>query len=146
MDTEKLVLNVLSGSAALYKEAQVEVLGGRGPRRIRLSCSVPGTASLTVIPDDCQVDVFIGEGTRIELFPKRMGKDRNLAKELRDLVEAVVYGRFEEELFKAWGRVLRSRGAIHTPGGGRKVVSSGGPLLGFFWPARKELVSYEAYR
>lgn len=141
---EELLLGLLEEVASRFECASVKVISDKGPRRLLLSCSSTQTASIAMIPDPGQVDVFVGKATRLEfLGGKRTMEDT--IEDIRSLVEAVVDGRFEETVWEARGRILRSRGLIQTPGGEREVVGWGGWILGFFWPAKKRHIVYEPY-
>lgn len=139
-DFEEVLLSLLEGVASRFSHAKVEVVSEKGPRRLKLSSSVPETSSITMIPDPGQIDLFMGEATRIEL-PESKKSVEEVLEEIRAYVEGVAEGRFEEMVWEAGGRTLRSRGVMRGLGGDRDVVGQGGWALGFLWPDESAISS-----
>jgi hypothetical protein len=141
---EEHLLRVLGGVAARFNCAEVEIVAASGPRQLRLSCSLPETCPIAMIPDPDQVDLFLGQATRVELLGRGQSIE-DVVEKIRPLVEAVADGRFEETVWEGFGKTLRSSGMVRGLHGERQVVGRGGWLLGMVWPGRKRHITYEPY-
>jgi len=88
-----------------------------GPGReglIELSCSLPGTTHVRALPGADQIDLYLGEATWLELMPSRR-KPGKLLDSVREVVEAVVAGRFEERVREVRGKTIGAKSTVHRP-------------------------------
>jgi hypothetical protein len=108
---------------------------------IELSCSIPGTATVTAIPDADEINMTFGEDTWIEYFPVRLEPDGDIPY-VRMKLEAVVEGRFGEKLRILGGRVQASRNVFaRHPDQVRRLLRRR-PI---FLPGRTRTIAYAPY-
>lgn len=144
IDVEEQLVDLLDDVASRFSCAKVKIISERGPRQVELSCSLPKTAKISVIPDPGQIDVFIGLDTRLEFLGNNLPIG-DIIEKLRPIVEAVVGGRFVETVWEKRGRVLRSASGIRLKNDQVKSLASGGNLLGFFWRGGRRIITYKPY-
>jgi hypothetical protein len=84
--------------------------GGEG--MMELSCSLPGTSRVSALAGADQVDLYLGKATRLEFFPSRR-KPGRLLDSVREVVESVVAGRFEERVREYDGKVIAARSTLN---------------------------------
>ena len=141
---EDRLFDVLSDIATRFTHAKVTIEGENGPRLLKLFCTSGSAASVAIIPDPGQIDVFIGEEARFELLAR--GKSaKNPMQDIRCLLSAVVDGRFEEIVWEIRGRVIRSKAMVRLNDGEYKNVVSSWRLLGLLLPGHKRRIRYEPY-
>jgi hypothetical protein len=79
--------------------------------RLELWCSAPNTARVILYPSDDDIDVHMGEDTWIELLKRKRGKAERV-QELRQILEAVVSGRYKETVWRVRGRTVKSKAVL----------------------------------
>ena len=91
------------------------------PTLFHLSCSLPGTTSVEALAGGDELVLHLGKATWFEPYPRRRHVGR-LLDTVRDVVEGVVAGSFEERLIDTDDSVIGARSTIRRRG--RKLVVS----------------------
>jgi hypothetical protein len=109
--------------ASRFPNATLRIdLPGASDRQVllELSCSLPGTTHIRALPDAGGIGLHLGEATWLDPRPSRrsLGKPPGI---VREVVEAVVAGRFEEHLIDTDGSVIGAKSIIHRYGRNRVV-------------------------
>jgi hypothetical protein len=115
--------------------------------RIELSCSAPGTASVVLYPSDDDINVHMGEDTWIELMPRKRSRTERV-EEVREILEAVVNGRYEETIWNWRGKTSKSKAVLYGADGSALIKPRewhGLPSLVPDPRAKKTHIKYEPY-
>jgi hypothetical protein len=133
--------------AARFSHATVrtDLPGPMGmPVILGLSCSLPGTAEIRARAGADQVDLYLGEAAWFELRPNRK-RPGAIIETIRDAVDAVVAGRFEERIREARGQVIGSRSTVHLLSGKRMVTSGHNAGANVLFTGHRRTIRYEPF-
>lgn len=118
-----------------------------GGEVIEVASSRPNTASIRMLVEDGVPGIgpIVGEHTRFYL--RLAGEPQRGREEVPfflSVLQAVVDGRLQEELWYRHGEVARSRSTVHTVSHGRVIVDdrTGGPLWSFPFGKPSVVIKY----
>lgn len=138
---EAKVLAILEQEAAKFSSARVDVRREEGPVIFTLACDAGDTASVAVLPDPSQVDVFIGSGLHLEL----VSDESTQLTYLGEVVMAVTGGRYEEAVHVFRGKPVRVEGFVRDGLATRRLGDTG-TLLGTLRLVPRRRVAYAPYK
>ena len=143
------VVALVQGFASRFDRATMDGPTPEPPAgmRVEMSCAAPGTARVVMYPSDDEINVHIGQDTWIELMKGKRGRAERL-QQLREILEAVVHGRYEETIWRFHGTIIKSRAVLSGPDGRALMKPRGWHGLGSLLAdprAERSQTSYERF-